>query len=48
MPYQSEAQRRAFYYLESQGKLPKGTAGKWQAETPKNKPLPERKKKKKK
>ena len=43
VPFQSEAQRRKIYELEKQGKVPKGTAQKWEDETPKHKKLPERK-----
>ncbi len=40
MPFKSEAQRRKIYSLEEQGKIKKGTAAAWEAETPKKK-LPE-------
>lgn len=39
-PFRSEAQRRLFYALEARGKLPAGTAGRWQAQT--HGALPER------
>jgi hypothetical protein len=42
MPFKSEAQRRKMHELEKQGKLKKGTAKAWAAETPKGKKLPER------
>lgn len=41
MPFRSEAQRRKMYSLEEQGKLPKGTAARWEKETG-DKKLPER------
>jgi hypothetical protein len=41
VPYKSDAQRRWMYWAEKHGKVPKGTAARWQAETPK-KDLPER------
>jgi hypothetical protein len=47
VPFVSEAQRRKMYELEKQGKVPKGTAARWESETPKGKKLPERKKAKK-
>jgi hypothetical protein len=42
MPLHSQAQRRYFYWAERKGKLPKGTAAKWEAHTPDPKSLPER------
>lgn len=45
MPFKSEAQRRKMYSLEAQGKLPKGTAERWQKHTG-DKKLPERVEKK--
>lgn len=42
MPFKSEAQRRKIHELEEQGKLPKGTAEKWEAETPEHAKLPDR------
>lgn len=44
MPFESKAQRRFFYAAESRGELPRGTAARWEKETPKGKKLPERKK----
>lgn len=41
MPFKSKAQRRLFYVLEAKGKLKKGTARQWDAETGDRK-LPER------
>ncbi len=42
MPFKSQAQRRKIYQLEKEGKIPKGTAAKWEEETPAGKKLPER------
>lgn len=42
MPFKSEAQRRKFHAMESRGELPKGTAERWEKETPKGAKLPER------
>lgn len=47
MPFKSEAQRRKIYQLEKEGKIKKGTAAEWEAETFKKK-LPEHIKKRKK
>lgn len=44
MPFKSKAQRRFFYAAEARGELPKGTAARWEEETPKGKKLPEYKK----
>lgn len=41
MPFKSQAQRAKMFELEKQGKVPKGTAERWNKETPKG-PLPER------
>jgi hypothetical protein len=40
-PFESEAQRRAFHYLESKGKISKDTVDEWEAATPDKKNLPE-------
>jgi len=40
MPFKSEAQRRYFHWAQSKGKIPKGTAEKWEKHT-KQKNLPE-------
>jgi hypothetical protein len=45
MPYQSKAQMRKFFSMESKGELPKGKAEEWAHETPNIKDLPEHKKK---
>lgn len=37
MPFKSEAQRRFFHAAEARGELPKGTAARWEDETPKAK-----------
>ena len=42
MPIKSKAQRRFLHWAESKGKVPKGTAERWEEETPKGKSLPER------
>jgi hypothetical protein len=42
MPFKSQAQRRFMYHAESVGKVPKGTAARWQEHTPKGKKLPEK------
>ena len=42
MPFKSKAQRRFFYAAEARGELPKGTAARWEEETPKGKKLPEK------
>lgn len=42
MPFKSKAQRRFFYAAESRGELPRGTARRWEKETPKGKKLPEK------
>jgi hypothetical protein len=47
MPLKSKAQLRKLYVLESEGKVPKGTAKKWLKHTKNYKALPERKSKKK-
>jgi hypothetical protein len=47
MPLKSKAQLRKLYVLESEGKVPKGTAEKWLKHTKNYKALPERKSKKK-
>lgn len=47
MPFKSVSQLHKFYMLEKEGKLPKGTARAWIAETPKIEKLPQRAKKKK-
>jgi hypothetical protein len=47
MPLKSKAQLRKLYVLESEGKVPKGTAKKWLKHTKNYKSLPERKSKKK-
>lgn len=47
-PAKSKAQLRELFYLESKGKLKKGTAKKWAHETPNLKRLPEYVSKKKK
>lgn len=44
MPFKSNAQRRKFYALKSQGKMTQKTIDEWEQDTPKN--LPERLKKK--
>lgn len=41
MPFKSQAQRRWMFAAQNRGKLPKGTAERWQKETKKD--LPERK-----
>jgi len=41
-PFKSQAQRRFMYAAERRGDVPKGTATRWQKETPKSKKLPER------
>lgn len=41
MPFKSEAQRKKMYSLEAEGKLPKGTAERWEKHTG-DKKLPER------
>lgn len=41
MPYKSLAQRRMMHVLEAEGKVPPGTAARWEAHTPKDKKLPE-------
>lgn len=46
-PFKSDAQRRWMYAAEARGEVPKGTAGRWQAHTPKGKNLPEHARKKK-
>ncbi len=46
MPFKSKAQRRYFYWAEKHGKLPKGTAKRWERETPNPERLPERKSRK--
>ena len=46
MPFKSKAQERKFRVLESQGKLPKGTADQWLKETKNPQGLPEHVKKK--
>ena len=42
MPFRSKAQRRYFYWAESHGQLPPGTAAEWESVTQKDKKLPER------
>lgn len=42
MPFKSEAQRRKFYELQRQGKMPASTVRAWEMETPKGKKLPDR------
>jgi hypothetical protein len=42
MPFKSKAQMRAFYAMEADGELPKGTAKKWSKETKNKKGLPEK------
>lgn len=42
MPFRSQAQRKFMYAAETRGDVPKGTADRWQDETPKGKSLPER------
>ena len=47
MPFKSEAQRKKFHAMEKRGEMSKGTAKRWEKETPKGK-LPEKVKPKKK
>lgn len=47
MPFKSSSQRAKFYAMEARGELPKGTAQRWEDETPPGK-LPKRLKPKKK
>ena len=44
MPFRSKAQRRLFYHLANKGKISPNTVQRWEAHTPKTKPLPEKKK----
>ncbi|MFA5158582.1 MAG: hypothetical protein WC451_05370 [Patescibacteria group bacterium] len=46
MPFKSQAQRRKFYELAKQGKISSKTVEQWESETPKDRKLPERIKKK--
>ena len=40
MPFKSEAQRRKFHVLESEGKMSKAEVDKWESETPDKRSLP--------
>lgn len=43
MPFKSKAQRRFMYAAERDGRVPEGTADRWEDETPKGKDaLPEK------
>ena len=42
MPFKSQAQRRFMYWAEAHGKVPSGTAEKWEEHTPKGRKLPEK------
>lgn len=41
MPFKSDAQRKWMYAAEARGEVPKGTAERWQAHTPKDEKLPD-------
>lgn len=45
-PFKSEAQRRKFHAMAEKGEISKETVEKWESETPKDQPLPERVEKK--
>jgi hypothetical protein len=45
MPYRSQKQRRWMHWAEEHGKVPKGTAERWDEHTPNMKSLPEQVKK---
>ena len=47
MPFKSKAQRKFMYVAEARGNVPKGTAKRWERDTPKGKKLPARKRKSK-
>lgn len=42
MPFKSEAQRRFMYAAEKRGEVKRGTAKRWERETPKGRKLPKR------